>query len=645
MNPSFPMNQNNDDDDEDRRPTVFKTMKKPTFTFMSTRSWLGAPCKVGLINVYGPQSSSLKEILWSLNEHVINSNSSDAIWIVFGDSNAVRCREERVGTNFDQREASVFNDFICRFRFFDFPFGGRKFTRFDKEGSKLSKLDRFLVSPNFLETWNNAFVNVLCRIVFDHCLIVISCGLLNFGPKPFKFFDKWIENKDMMEVVADSWSNCLDDSALLRADVRDPLEFSDFRPISLIGCVYKVIYKVLATRLAKVIPSIVGPNQSVFLTRRQILDGCLIANEIIRIEKIEDHKLLLFKLDFEKAFDSVCLDFLMNIMTQIGFGFKANNLILILKCFEKASGLKMKLPKSRIFKVGIDIEDVETVASSFGCMHGPIPFMYLRLPMGKSMHFCEGWGKVVNRVRDRLSAWKAKSLSIAPDKIITLLESIHAWFFWGFKDGAHALWRKVIRGFYGEDGGFGADSYVRGYKGVWCGILKSNSTTNDIDPYLVDSFKLKVSNGSDRWGLVNGAWVGMWSWHYPPRGKALDDLASLVSLIGNLVLVDYGMDKRMWSNDASGSSRASIDRLATRLNLVNRGVSIDSYVSPFCKACGESVNHCLLIWPKNWRNKLVHAPLDDRAKVREDDIFPSIQRLSKTWISACSNIPSSYQSI
>nr|GEU48056.1 reverse transcriptase domain, reverse transcriptase zinc-binding domain protein [Tanacetum cinerariifolium] len=562
--------------------------------YLQMRSWLGAPCEVGLINVYGPQSSSLKEILWSSIEHVVNSNSSDAIWIVFGDFNAVRCREERVGTNFDQREASVFNDFISRLR-----------------------------------------------------------------------------NKDMMEVVAISWSNCPDDSALLRVDVR------------LKNKIKKLRNDIRTWTLNQFAAHLKTKSNLITSLAEWAQKSCL----KWEVEGDENTRFFHSSLQRKLAASTIkginlngtwCIipdSIKAAVVEHFGLRSNANNLILILKCFEKASGLKMKLPKSRIFEVGIDIKDVETVASSLGCMHGSIPFMYLGLPVGKSMHFCEGWGKVVKPVRDRLSEWKAKSLSIcgiltlikfilcsipiyylslfkAPDKIINLLESIHARFFWGFKDGAHvfyckkALWRKVIRGFYGEDGGFGADAYVRGYKGVWCGILKSNSTINDIDPSLVDSFKLKVSNGSDRWGLVNGAWVGMWSWHYPPRGKALDDLASLV-------LVDDGMDKWVWSNDASSSSRrASINRLDTRLNLVNRGVSIDSDVSPFCKACGESVNHYLLICPKcgiwavwNWRNKLVHAPLDDRAKVREDDIFPSIQRLSKTWISARSNIPSSYRSV
>ncbi|GKB37421.1 putative RNA-directed DNA polymerase, eukaryota, reverse transcriptase zinc-binding domain protein [Tanacetum coccineum] len=77
-----------------------------------------------------------------------------------------------------------------------------------------------------------------------------------------------------------------------------------------------------ACNIAKVIPSIISPNQSAFISGRQILDGCLIANEIINMAKLEGHKLLLFKVDFEKAFDSVNWNFLHDIMVQMGFRIK-----------------------------------------------------------------------------------------------------------------------------------------------------------------------------------------------------------------------------------------------------------------------------------------------------------------------------------
>ena len=56
----------------------------------------------------------------------------------------------------------------------------------------------------------------------------------------------------------------------------DPLGFSDYRPISLIGCVYKVISKILANRLSKVIGSVIGPNQSTFIVGKKLSMGVLL---------------------------------------------------------------------------------------------------------------------------------------------------------------------------------------------------------------------------------------------------------------------------------------------------------------------------------------------------------------------------------
>nr|GFA12871.1 RNA-directed DNA polymerase, eukaryota, reverse transcriptase zinc-binding domain protein [Tanacetum cinerariifolium] len=102
----------------------------------------------------------------------------------------------------------------------------------------------------------------------------------------------------------------------------DLLELSDYPPISVIGSMYKILSKVLAPRLCQVIHKLIDPNQTTFLKGRQILDGSVFSNEILNCAKSERIDMLLFKVDFEKAFDSVNWEFLFDIMSQMNFGSK-----------------------------------------------------------------------------------------------------------------------------------------------------------------------------------------------------------------------------------------------------------------------------------------------------------------------------------
>lgn len=79
----------------------------------------------------------------------------------------------------------------------------------------------------------------------------------------------------------------------------------DYRLIFLINSMYKILAKILSTRLAAVLPKVIFDSQSDFLSSCNISDDILITNEVIDEAKKEGKDVLLFKADFEKAFDTV----------------------------------------------------------------------------------------------------------------------------------------------------------------------------------------------------------------------------------------------------------------------------------------------------------------------------------------------------
>ncbi|GKD91967.1 putative RNA-directed DNA polymerase, eukaryota, reverse transcriptase zinc-binding domain protein, partial [Tanacetum coccineum] len=342
--------------------------------------------------------------------------------------------------------------------------------------------------------------------------------------------------------------------------VNNPTLITDFRPISLIGIHYKIIAKILANRLSKVIDKIVSKEQSAFIAGRQILDGPVILSEIIEWYKKRKKKLLIFKVDFEKAFDSISWNYLIHILDSFGFGNKwcswikaclnssrasilingsptsefsikrglrqgdplspflfilvmeglhnafeeavgnglitgvniknstinvshlfyaddviittdwnakdMDNIIRVLHVFYLASGLKINIHKSNIYGIGVNKDEVLSMASNAGCMAGDVPFNYLGLPIGSNMKSIASWKTLVDRFHMRLSSWKANLLSIggrltliksvlgslgiyylsifrAPESVLQDLERIRANFFWGGnKDKNKMAWVK-----------------------------------------------------------------------------------------------------------------------------------------------------------------------------------------------------------
>ncbi|GKV23016.1 hypothetical protein SLEP1_g32806 [Rubroshorea leprosula] len=456
-----------------------------------------------------------KKALWEELLNLINSRKGNRC--LGGDFNAVRSVDERAGSNGVSKEMEEFDSFIQDAGLVDLPLTGRKYTWYNSNGLYMSRLDRFLFSEDWLMKWGDIRQWGLKRTVSDHCPILIKEEKVDWGPKPFKFFDAWLDQPGCMEMIRKVWNSAeikgwkgyrlkeklkktkkalkewsgnsmpevdkkineaemeiaaldskgennhlstmevdrrrrcflqlwenlkikesmwqqksrkmwlkegdantkffhrcvksrwrkneinsvqikgkrcvgvaeireqvaqyfeemfaeekwqrpkldginfkqisLADNVLLTSpfseeeiksavwdcdstkspgpdgfnfkfiktmweDIKSDVvgfiqEFHE--PISLIGVMYKIVAKLLANRLRKVLDRVIGEQQMAFIEGRQLMDGVVIANEIIDEAKRKKKESFLFKVDFEKAFDKVCWEFIDYMLFRMGF--------------------------------------------------------------------------------------------------------------------------------------------------------------------------------------------------------------------------------------------------------------------------------------------------------------------------------------
>jgi hypothetical protein len=113
--------------------------------------------------------------------------------------------------------------------------------------------------------------------------------------------------------------------------IKNPSRIIDYWLISLCNVLYKLMSKVLANRLKRVLNSIISPNQSAFLPGRLITDNVIVAFEALHSmnTRLKGRKgYMTLKLDMSKTYDRVEWDFLEFLMRKIGFNERWVDLVM-----------------------------------------------------------------------------------------------------------------------------------------------------------------------------------------------------------------------------------------------------------------------------------------------------------------------------
>ncbi|GJV74181.1 RNA-directed DNA polymerase, eukaryota, reverse transcriptase zinc-binding domain protein [Tanacetum coccineum] len=172
---------------------------------------------------------------------------------------------------------------------------------------------------------------------------------------------------------------------------------------------------------------------------------------------------------------------------------KIDTIIYVLKCFHRALGLSINLSKSKLLGVVVSEDRVVQAANRIGCGVLKAPFAYLGSKVGGNMSRIKSWDEIVDKMVDRLSKWKMKTLSIGgrltllkavlgsmpiyhmsifkvPMKVLQRMESIRSRFFsvvdLNSKKSIWVKWSKVLCS--KEKGGLGVSSLYALNRALMC---------------------------------------------------------------------------------------------------------------------------------------------------------------------------------
>ncbi|XP_022015087.1 uncharacterized protein LOC110914609 [Helianthus annuus] len=445
--------------------------------------------------------------------------------------------------------------------------------------------------------------------------------------------------------------------------IGDPTGLADYHPINLTGVISKVVSKVLANRLKRVMEQIRFPalwckwvkgvlesvRSSVlvngsstfeFNCQKGIRQGDP-ASPFLFLVVMEALSGMIKKACLVGAFDGVRLPNQGLVLSHLLYAddgmimgewldFNFDNLKRILRIFYLCSGLKINIHKSVVYGVGVTDEVVNVKASLLGCKAGALPFVYLGIKVGANTNRVNNWEAVIDIFRNRLSKWKVESLSIGGRVVL-----IKSWI-WRYKSEQGALWRRTVEAIHGSTRRWDMMSSNKRFRRVWKNIVsfgnkvringKGLSTmlrgvVGDgleirfwYDPWLNDHvlkdrfpniFRLekeKTCCVADRCRGSGEDTIVSWSWNKLPETVAEVQERSECEVMLQNVFMQNRPDQWQWAASADHSYSVGEVKKWLRSEVGNSNQNAGRFVYVWCKWVPNKCNIFM------WRAELDRLP-------------------------------------
>ncbi|KAL4583477.1 hypothetical protein LXL04_008050 [Taraxacum kok-saghyz] len=409
----------------------------------------------------------------------------------------------------------------------------------------------------------------------------------------------------------------------------NPLGINNYRPISLIRIQYKIVAKILALQLTKVVDSVVGDEQTAFVKGRQILDGPLMVNELVNWcvhVALEDAISAGLYTPVSVGSEELKISHLLYADDELFVGEWSKENV-------EFSGVYVAL---LLYGVGFKnkFDEIEPLWGWGGLWRGgdvgEYSWVSCRVEKDRKLAWVS-WDQVMARKDNG-------GLEIG--SLVSFNMALILKWKWRFFNSQHLLCVRLIKALYGPNGGFFQRCKPAVGTSPWSRINAVEVKMQAVGVVPQNSLRRRVAAlESDRQCLVSDRKVeGVWRWSWTRQvvgGRSFDELSRLLVLLGDFSCVDEP-DKWVWDISSDGSFsvaetrkwiddlvlpqglvktrwckfipgkmnifvwRLLLDRLPTRASLSSRGIEINSIMCSICGAELEQIEHlfCLCEFAK-----------------------------------------------